>query len=175
MKMNGMCYVYAADLNWIVIYANSYGIVILRCVKKHLIHFFYIHVLYLVYLTGVVVTIPACVYPSTLYLGSYTLPDHRPPPTVLQRLRSWVILSISPQLRPTSTMSAMWSSLQELFGLPLLPCVFYIRVCRVMLEAGFRSVCPILPHRLLFISISIGPCFVRCQRSALLMVSGRCI
>ena len=40
MKMNGMCYVYAADLNWIVIYANSYGIVILRCVKKHLIHFF---------------------------------------------------------------------------------------------------------------------------------------
>ena len=44
-----------------------------------------------------------------------------------------------------------------------------------MLDACFRSVCPIQSHRLLFISISTGPCFVRCQSSALHMVSGQCI
>ena len=34
------------------------------------------------------------------YLGLYTLPGHRPPTTVLQRLLSWAILSISPTAVP---------------------------------------------------------------------------
>ena len=45
--------------------------------------------------------------PSSLSLPSclYTLPGHRPPTTVLQRLLSWTILSISPKLpvHPTRT------------------------------------------------------------------------
>ena len=107
----------------------------------------------------------------------YTLPRHMPPTTVFQRLRSRAILSISPQLRPTSSMSDMRASLHQFSGLPLFlfPCGFHVRVCRVMLDAGFRSVCPIKPHRLLFISISTGSCFVRCQSSALQMISGQCI
>ena len=77
----------------------------------------------------------------------YNLLGHRPPTTVLQRLRSWAILSIFPKLHPTSSMSAMRSSLHELFGLPLFlfPCGFHVRACRVMLDAGFRSGCPIQP------------------------------
>ena len=38
-----------------------------------------------------------------------------------------------------------------------------------------QSTCPIQPHRLIIISISMGPCYVRCQSSALLMISGHCI
>ena len=38
-----------------------------------------------------------------------------------------------------------------------------------------QSTCPIQPHRLIIISISMGPCYFRCQSSALLMISGHCI
>ena len=48
-----------------------------------------------------------------------TLSVHRSPTTVLQCLRSWAILSISPQLRPTSSMFVMRLRLQEFFGPPL--------------------------------------------------------
>ena len=73
-----------------------------------------------------------------------------PPTTVFQRLRSRAILSISPQLRPTSSMSDMRASLHQFSGLPLFlfPCGFHVRVCRVMLDAGFRSVCPIKPNKI---------------------------
>ena len=65
----------------------------------------------------------------------------------------------------------------DFFGLPLflLPLGFHVRACRVNLDVGFRSVCPIQPHRLLLISISKVSCFVRCHSSTLLMVSGPCI
>ena len=65
----------------------------------------------------------------------------------------------------------------EFFGLSLflLPCGFHVRACRVMLDVGFRSVCPIQPHRLLFISISMCPCFDHCHSFTLIMVSCQCI
>ena len=42
-----------------------------------------------------------------------------------------------------------------------------------MLDVGFRSVCAIHHHRRLFISISMGSCFVHCHSSTLLMVFGQ--
>ena len=81
------------------------------------------------------------------------------------------ILSISPQLYPTSSMSAIWSHLQKVLGLPLvlLPCWFHVRTWLVLLCFCARSAWPIQPNHMFNVSIHICPCLVYCHSGQWMM------
>jgi hypothetical protein len=94
-----------------------------------------------------------------------------------QASQFWAVLSSWPHVWPIAWHSASRSLRQLSLGLPLFlfPCGFQRSACRVMFEAGFRSVWPIHLHRRLPISISIGCWAVSCHSSVFLIVSGHLI
>jgi len=91
------------------------------------------------------------------------------PTTALQRLRSWAIdpLHLSPDA-PHYLYVCYEVVLQGILQSSSCP-------LGSMSNAGcyLLSIWPIQPTHFLFISISMGPCFVCCQSSKLLMVSGQ--
>ena len=111
----------------------------------------------------------------TYYLSLLPLRGHRPLTRVLQAFRSCASLSNCPQDWPVLLTSASRSLRQLFLGRPLFlfPWGFHERDCLVVLEAGFRSVCPSHLHRLWMISWSAGCWFVRLWSSSLLMMSGQ--
>ena len=87
---------------------------------------------------------PSNVYypgPSSISLPSclYTLPGHRPPTTVRQRLLSWTILSISVRkLYPTYSMSVMRSRPMDYFWPSSFPLALSIPCKGLSCDAGCR-------------------------------------
>ena len=89
---------------------------------------------------------------------------HLRPPR--HRTLFWAALAIPVQLVPCCFSCASVSRLQLLRGRPrfLFPCGFQVRAWRVVLDAGFRRVCPIQPHFLRsicwFLSRSLPQLFI---------------
>ena len=82
--------------------------------------------------------------------------EHRSSTTPRHRTLFWAALVIPDQLAPCCFSSASVSRLQPLRGRPVLlfPCGSQVRAWRVVLDAGFLSVCPIQPRFLRSISLA---------------------
>ena len=77
-------------------------------------------------------------------------------------VRPGAFISTCLQMYPVIFVSVWRSLLHAFLGRPLfvLPCGFHVRACLVIVDAGFRSVWPIHPHRLLLItSPAVSWCF----------------
>ena len=101
------------------------------------------------------------------YLCPSLLVEHRPSTTLSIALYSGLLWPFH-QLVPCCFSSASVSRLQLLRGWPLFlfPCGFQVRAWRVVLDAGFRRVCPIQPHFLHSICLATGSCPAHSHRSS---------
>jgi len=97
--------------------------------------------------------------------------EHRSLTTVFQSLLSWAFFpAVSCPLYVCHEIPSPRISSASFFSFP---CGFHVRACLVIVDAGFRSVWPIHPHRHLLIS---SPTFCWCvfsHKSVLLMVFGQ--
>ena len=110
----------------------------------------------------------------TTYLGPSLPMEHRPSTTLRQCTLFWAVLAAPVQLVPCCFSFASVSRLQLLRGRPLFlfPHGFQVRAWHVILDAGFRRVCPIQLHFLFRICLATGSCPARSHRSSFGIISG---
>ena len=101
------------------------------------------------------------------------LSGYRPQTNILHTFLSLAFLLRATHVMPTSFISLSMHLLHVSLGLPLPlePCGFHWRACRVILFLPFLSVCPTHFHLRLPISVCIGTCPVLSHSCSFLILS----
>ena len=101
------------------------------------------------------------------------LSGYRPQTNILHTSLSWAFLLRATHVMPTSFISLSMHLLHVSRGLPLPlePCGFHWRACRVILFLPFLNVCPTHFHLRLPISVCIGTCPVLSHSCSFLILS----
>ena len=101
------------------------------------------------------------------------LSGYRPQANILHTSLSWAFLLRATHVMPTSFISLSMHLLHVSRGLPLPlePCGFHWRACRVILFLPFLNVCPTHFHLRLPISVFIGTCPVLSHSCSFLILS----